>query len=154
MPVVGDLGGPPNDSQKKTPSPDDTIGLRYTGSEPGQTLALMSPEHMLPWSSPVKLDGGYDLGFAGCTTGLDNTCTASLHRSELASYGFGKLGLSNAYTTLNFKAFKYPAAPPLGDDACRSKQVPPVRQARIAVEGMRDHEGELPSVRIDLGGAR
>ncbi|QPF91073.1 hypothetical protein [Bradyrhizobium commune] len=154
VPVVGDLGGPPSDSGKKTPPPDDTIGLHYTGSESGQTFALMSPEHMLPWSSPVKLDGGYDLAFPGCTTGLDNTCTASLKRSELSSYGFGKLSLSSAYKTLDFKVFNYGNAPPIGDDACRSKQVPPVRQARASIEGAGGHDGEIPSVTIHLRSAR
>jgi len=120
VPVVGDLGGPADGSTPKNPPAqgDNNIGMNFNGSEPGQTVAIAGPEHQIPWSGPGKLDGGYASGFAGCTTGPDRTCSFKIAPSELGTYNFGKF--KPASMTLSLA--HYPAAPPAGEDACRSKQ--------------------------------
>jgi hypothetical protein len=122
VPLVGDLQPAPAPENKKPDPANDTIGVRVTGSEPGQTYAFLGPERAVPWSGPGKLDGGYDIGFAGCTTKFDNTCNFTLARNQLSTYGLGKLAQAGPGQIFNLVASNYPAAPAEGDDACRSKQ--------------------------------
>jgi hypothetical protein len=161
VPVVGDLGGPVQ--EEKGPKPldptKDTIGMHVTGSEPGQTIAFLGPERAMPWSGPGKLDGGYDIGFAGCTTRLDNTCTFTVARNQLSTYGLGKLAQAGPGQIFNLVASNYPAAPAEGGDACRSKQWSVGRSGHAMPDASATREripggSELPVAFIRIRNAR
>ena len=124
VPVVGDLGGPVTSPDAPPPKPDPSgapIGIRVTGSDSGQTYAFRGPEHAVPGSGPGKLDGGHDVGFAGCTTGADKTCGFTVAHNQLSGYGLATFSQAGAHQMLNLVASGYPTAP-ASDDACRSKQ--------------------------------